>query len=169
MIVALALIVVIFQVHTGGILLKPLNVTNIFQQNGYILILAIGMVIVIISGHIDLSVGSVAALRRRHRGSPDGQPRLAVAGRRSCSALVLGAAIGAAQGYFIAYLGIPSFIVTLAGMLVFRGGTSVVTQSTSIGPLPDNFREISTRLPAERRPEHRTAQPHAAASVCWPP
>src|SRR5436305_964241 len=61
MIVALALIVVIFQEHTGGILLKPLNVTNIFQQNGYILILAIGMVIVIISGHIDLSVGSVAA------------------------------------------------------------------------------------------------------------
>ena len=60
MIVALALIVVIFQVHTGGILLKPLNVTNIFQQNGYILILAIGMVIVIISGHIDLSVGSIA-------------------------------------------------------------------------------------------------------------
>ena len=60
MVVALALIVILFQVWTHGILLKPLNVTNIVQQNGYILVLAIGMVIVIISGHIDLSVGSIA-------------------------------------------------------------------------------------------------------------
>lgn len=60
MVVALVLIVILFQVWTSGILLKPLNVTNIVQQNGYILILAIGMVIVIISGHIDLSVGSIA-------------------------------------------------------------------------------------------------------------
>src|SRR3954454_16600248 len=61
MIVALLLIILLFQVWTDGILLKPLNVTNMVQQNSYILLLAIGMVIVIISGHIDLSVGSVAA------------------------------------------------------------------------------------------------------------
>ena len=60
MVAALAVIVILFQVWTSGILLKPLNVTNIVQQNGYILILAIGMVIVIIAGHIDLSVGSIA-------------------------------------------------------------------------------------------------------------
>ncbi len=61
MVVALIAILLLFQVWTGGIVLKPLNVTNIIQQNGYILVLAIGMVIVIINGHIDLSVGSVAA------------------------------------------------------------------------------------------------------------
>ncbi len=60
MVVALLAIVLLFQVWTDGILLKPLNVTNIIQQNGYILVLAIGMVIVIINGHIDLSVGSIA-------------------------------------------------------------------------------------------------------------
>jgi putative multiple sugar transport system permease protein len=148
MLVALGLIVLLFQVWTSGILLKPLNVTNMVQQNSYILILAIGMVIVIISGHIDLSVGSVAAfvgalsawmMVNHHVPWP-----LTVA-----LSLVIGALIGAWQGFWIAYVGIPSFIVTLAGMLLFRGATQIVLQGQSIAPFPSGFQKISNGfLPA---------------------
>jgi len=142
MIFALALIIILFQIWTNGILLKPLNVTNLIQQNSYILILAIGMVIVIIAGHIDLSVGSVVGfvgatsavlMVNHHMAWP-----LALA-----ICLVLGAAIGAFQGYYIAYVEIPAFIVTLAGMLAFRGATQVMLQGTSIAPFPVGFQKIS--------------------------
>jgi putative multiple sugar transport system permease protein len=143
MVAALAVIVILFQVWTGGILLKPLNVTNIVQQNGYILILAIGMVIVIISGHIDLSVGSIAgfigamsAVLMIHNHMP--WP-VAVA-----VCLAMGAAIGAWQGFWIAYVGIPSFIVTLAGMLVFRGATQYLLEGQSIAPFPRSFGQVSS-------------------------
>jgi putative multiple sugar transport system permease protein len=143
MVGALAVIVILFQVATSGILLKPLNVTNIVQQNGYILILAIGMVIVIISGHIDLSVGSIAGfigamsavLMIRH----DLPWPIAV-----LACLVLGALIGAWQGFWIAYVGIPSFIVTLAGMLVFRGATQYLLEGQSIAPFPRIFQQVSS-------------------------
>lgn len=143
MVVALVLIVVLFQLLTDGILLKPLNVTNIVQQNGYILILAIGMVIVIISGHIDLSVGSIAGfvgamsavLMIRH----DMPWPIAVV-----LCLLLGAVIGAWQGFWIAYVGIPSFIVTLAGMLVFRGATQYLLEGQSIAPFPAGFGQVSS-------------------------
>ncbi|MET9465657.1 multiple monosaccharide ABC transporter permease [Streptomyces sp. NPDC006544] len=142
MLVALALIIVLFQIWTDGTLLKPLNVTNLIQQNGYILILAIGMMIVIIAGHIDLSVGSLAAfvgaaaaVMMVHHDVP--WPVTAVA------ALLIGAAAGAWQGFWIAYVGIPSFIVTLAGMLLFRGGTQILLQGQSVAPFPQGFRQIS--------------------------
>ena len=143
MVVALVLIVILFQVWTSGILLKPLNVTNIVQQNGYILILAIGMVIVIISGHIDLSVGSIAGfvgamsavLMIRY----DMPWPVAV-----IVCLLLGALIGAWQGFWIAYVGIPSFIVTLAGMLVFRGATQYLLEGQSIAPFPRSFSQVSS-------------------------
>jgi len=142
MILALAAIVALFQYLTDGILLKPLNVTNLVAQNSYILILAIGMVIVIIAGHIDLSVGSVvgfvsalsAVLIVQHHV----QWQFAVV-----VCLALGAVAGAAQGYFVAYLGIPSFIVTLAGMLVFRGLTQFLLQGQSIAPFPKGFQQMS--------------------------
>ncbi|OAN41817.1 multiple monosaccharide ABC transporter permease [Mycolicibacterium iranicum] len=143
MVVALAAIVLLFQIWTDGILLKPLNVTNIVQQNGYILILAIGMVMVIISGHIDLSVGSIAgfvgamsAVLMINNAMP--WP-VAVA-----LCLLMGAAIGAWQGFWIAYVGIPSFIVTLAGMLVFRGATQYLLEGQSIAPFPRNFTQVSS-------------------------
>ncbi|RZT17846.1 putative multiple sugar transport system permease protein [Mycobacterium sp. BK558] len=143
MVVALALIVILFQVWTGGILLKPLNVTNIVQQNGYILILAIGMVIVIISGHIDLSVGSIAgfigAMSAVLMIRNDMPWPVAVA-----LCLLLGALIGAWQGFWIAYVGIPSFIVTLAGMLVFRGATQYLLEGQSIAPFPRTFGQVSS-------------------------
>jgi putative multiple sugar transport system permease protein len=142
MIVALAAITALFQWRTEGILLKPVNVTNLVAQNSYILILAIGMVIVIIAGHIDLSVGSVlgfvsalsAVLIVQHHM----QWQLAVV-----LCLLLGAVAGGAQGYFVAYVGIPSFIVTLAGMLVFRGLTQFLLQGQSIAPFPKGFQEMS--------------------------
>jgi putative multiple sugar transport system permease protein len=143
MVAALAVIVILFQIWTGGILLKPLNVTNIVQQNGYILILAIGMVIVIISGHIDLSVGSIAgfigamsAVLMIHNHMP--WPVAVVV------CLLMGAAIGAWQGFWIAYVGIPSFIVTLAGMLVFRGATQYLLEGQSIAPFPRSFGQVSS-------------------------
>ena len=143
MVVALALIVILFQIWTSGILLKPLNVTNIVQQNGYILILAIGMVMVIISGHIDLSVGSIAgfigAMSAVLMIRNDMPWPVAVV-----LCLALGALIGAWQGFWIAYIGIPSFIVTLAGMLVFRGATQYLLEGQSIAPFPRSFTQVSS-------------------------
>lgn len=143
MVVALLAIVLLFQIWTGGILLKPLNVTNIIQQNGYILVLAIGMVIVIINGHIDLSVGSIAAftgalsgvLMVRH----DMPWLLAVV-----LCVAMGALIGAWQGFWIAFVGIPSFIVTLGGMLVFRGATQYLLEGQSIAPMPRGLEQVSS-------------------------
>jgi putative multiple sugar transport system permease protein len=143
MVVALAAIVLLFQLWTGGILLKPLNVTNIVQQNGYILVLAIGMVIVIISGHIDLSVGSIAGFIGAMSGvlmvRNDMPWLLAVA-----VCVGMGALIGAWQGFWIAYVGIPSFIVTLGGMLVFRGATQYLLEGQSIAPMPRGLEQVSS-------------------------
>jgi len=143
MVVALAAIVLLFQLWTGGILLKPLNVTNIVQQNGYILVLAIGMVIVIIAGHIDLSVGSIAGFIGAMSGvlmvRNDMPWLLAVV-----VCIGMGALIGAWQGFWIAYVGIPSFIVTLGGMLVFRGATQYLLEGQSIAPMPRGLEQVSS-------------------------
>ncbi|MFI6005205.1 multiple monosaccharide ABC transporter permease [Streptomyces sp. NPDC051366] len=148
MLLALALIVLLFQFWTDGILLQPLNITNLIQQNGYILILAIGMMIVIIAGHIDLSVGSLAAFVGAAAAVMMVEHKMAwpVA---LVAALLIGALAGAWQGFWIAYLGIPSFIVTLAGMLLFRGGTQILLQGQSVAPFPKGFQNISSGfLPA---------------------
>ncbi|MCB5168519.1 sugar ABC transporter permease [Streptomyces bambusae] len=148
MLLALALIVLLFQIWTDGILLQPLNVTNLIQQNGYILILAVGMMIVIIAGHIDLSVGSLAAFVGAAAAVMMVEHRMAWP-LALAVALLIGALAGAWQGFWIAYLGIPSFIVTLAGMLLFRGGTQILLQGQSIAPFPKGFQNISSGfLPA---------------------
>ncbi|MFE2179433.1 multiple monosaccharide ABC transporter permease [Streptomyces sp. NPDC059455] len=151
MLVALALIIVIFQIWSDDILLRPLNVTNLVQQNGYILILAIGMMIVIIAGHIDLSVGSLVAFIGAAAGvmmiKHDLPWGLAVV-----LCLLLGAVAGAWQGFWIAYIGIPSFIVTLAGMLAFRGGTQILLDGQSLSPFPDGFEKMSTGFIPEMGP-----------------
>ncbi|GFR38046.1 sugar ABC transporter permease [Insulibacter thermoxylanivorax] len=143
MIIALVMIMLLFQILTGGILMQPLNITNLILQNSYILVLAIGMVLVIITGHIDLSVGSVAAvigataaILMVHMQVPVWLTILI--------SLLLGALIGAWQGFWIAYVGIPSFIVTLAGMLLFRGLTMVILKGQSIASLPNAFLGISS-------------------------
>ena len=140
--VAFALIVVLFTVLTDGALLQPGNISNIVVQNSYVLILAIGMMLVIISGHIDLSVGSVVAVTGAicavltvQWGLPWWLAVLVT--------LAAGAVIGAAQGYWIAYFGIPAFIVTLGGMLVFRALTLTVLGNQGIGPFPDEIRTLA--------------------------
>jgi putative multiple sugar transport system permease protein len=140
--VAFALIVVLFEVLTGGALLEPQNISNIIVQNSYVLILAIGMILVIISGHIDLSAGSVVAMTGAVSAVLMVNSHvpwfLAV-----LITLVVGAAIGAWQGYWVAYFGIPAFIVTLAGMLAFRALTLTVLGNQGIGPFPDAIRTLS--------------------------
>ncbi|WP_414694864.1 multiple monosaccharide ABC transporter permease [Paenibacillus sp.] len=143
MIIALLSIVILFQIITDGILLKPLNITNLILQNSYILVLAIGMVLVIITGHIDLSVGSVAAFVGAVSAimMVDMQLPMPLAFVLS---LLIGGLIGAWQGFWVAYVRIPSFIVTLAGMLLFRGLTMVVLNGQSISPFPPAFQKISS-------------------------
>ncbi|MFS0658290.1 multiple monosaccharide ABC transporter permease [Niallia alba] len=143
MIIALVFIMVFFQIITDGLLLKPLNITNLILQNSYILVLAVGMLLVIVTGHIDLSVGSVAAfvgaISAIMMVNYEMSPFLAIV-----ISLVLGAVIGAWQGFWIAYVRIPAFIVTLAGMLLFRGLTMIVLEGKSIAPFPESFQKISS-------------------------
>lgn len=143
MLLALIAIMAFFQVVTGGTLLKPVNITNLLLQNSYIIIMALGMLLVIVSGHIDLSVGSVvgfvgavAAVMMVQWGWP---PILAVP-----ACMLVGILIGAAQGYWVAYWHIPSFIVTLAGMLVFRGLALWLLEGQSVGPFDKSFQALST-------------------------
>ena len=140
---ALIAILVFFQIVTDGTLLRPINITNLFLQNSYIIIMALGMLIVIVSGNIDLSVGSVmgfiGALAAVMIVQWDWSVPLAV-----LACLLTGIAIGAAQGYWVAYWKIPSFIVTLAGMLVFRGLSLWLLKGQSVGPFPRDFQVIST-------------------------
>ena len=134
MLFALVALVAFFQIQTQGLMLTSANVMNLLNGNAYILVLAIGMVLVIIAGNIDLSVGSVAAfagilvaLALRDWGLPTW------AAVPFC--LAIGALIGAWQGFWVAYVGIPGFVVTLAGMMLFRGANQYVGQSNTI-PVP---------------------------------
>ncbi|PRY77691.1 putative multiple sugar transport system permease protein [Yoonia maritima] len=140
---ALVAIMIFFQITTDGILLKPVNLTNLILQNSYIIIMAVGMLLVIVAGHIDLSVGSVmgfvgalAAVMIVNWDIP--YPIAAVL------CLIAGGIIGMAQGFWIAYLRIPSFIVTLAGMLVFKGLTLWLLAGQSVGPFPKQFQLIAS-------------------------
>lgn len=140
--IAFALIIALFTFLTNGDLLAPQNISNLVVQNSYILILAIGMILIIIAGHIDLSAGSVVAVTgaisavlmvNNHVPWP-----LAI-----LITLVCGGLIGAWQGYWVAFFGIPAFIVTLAGMLIFRALTLAVLGNQGIGPFPDEVRTIA--------------------------
>jgi len=142
MLIALAGVIIFFQFFVGEnsyILLKPLNISNLIQQNAYVLILATGMLLCILTvGNIDLSVGSVAgfvgAIAAILIIKNDVPVYVAI-----FLSLGVGVIIGAWQGFWIAYVGIPAFITTLAGMLIFRGLTMVVLKGTSLAPLPEKF------------------------------
>jgi len=151
MIIALLLLVLLFQVLTDGLFLQPRNVTSLLVQNGYVLILAIGMVMVIIAGHIDLSVGSVAAFVGATVAISMDKfdlpwPLAIVLG------LAVGLLVGAWQGYWVAYVGIPAFIVTLAGMLLFRGLDLMMLNATSV-PVPEGFQVIANGFIPEMGPD----------------
>ncbi|VTU20514.1 multiple monosaccharide ABC transporter permease [Variovorax sp. PBL-E5] len=143
MLISLVAIMVLFQVLTDGTLMRPLNLTNLLLQNSYIVIMALGMLLVIVAGHIDLSVGSVAgfigALAAVLMVEYDWNfvPACIVC-------LIAGGLVGAAQGWFVAFFRIPSFIVTLAGMLVFKGLTLALLAGQSVGPFPEVFQKLSS-------------------------
>jgi putative multiple sugar transport system permease protein len=143
MLIALIVVMLFFQVQTNGILFKPVNITNLVLQNSYVITMALGMLLIIVSGWIDLSVGSVVAVVGALAGVLIVRYKVDwVLTVGIC--LLVGAAIGAFQGYWVAYLKIPAFIVTLAGMLVFRGLTFVLLQGESVGPFPRGFQNISS-------------------------
>ncbi|WP_407049653.1 multiple monosaccharide ABC transporter permease [Methyloraptor flagellatus] len=142
MLISLIAIMLFFQWATEGRLFQPDNLTNIVQQRGYIVVMALGMLLIIVAGHIDLSVGwlcgflgAVAAILMVDLSIPW---YVAVV-----LTLIAGGVVGAVQGAAVAYLRIPSFIVTLAGMLTFRGLTLYVLGGRNVGPFPN---ELSTLL-----------------------
>lgn len=143
MLIALAFVITLFQILTDGILLKPINISNLIQQNAYVLILATGMLLCILTcGNIDLAVGSVVGLVGAITALMVvkwGQPVWVAI----VVGLLIGVLLGAWQGFWIAYVGIPAFITTLAGMLIFRGFTMVILNGKSVAPLPDSYTFIS--------------------------
>ena len=151
MIFTLAGIIVLFQILTHGLTLDPVNLIAIVSQYSYILILAIGMVMVIILGNIDLSVGSVAAVAgivvaKAMESGHVPWPLAILIG------LGIGAVIGAWQGFWVAYIGVPAFIVTLAGMLLFRGMNQFIGNANTI-PVPEGFRKIGAGYLPEIGPD----------------
>jgi putative multiple sugar transport system permease protein len=158
MLLSLIAIMIYFQFATDGRLFQPDNLTNIIQQRGYIVVMALGMLLIIVAGHIDLSVGwlcgflgAVSAILMVDFGVPW---YLAV-----LITLVLGGFVGAFQGAAVAYLRIPSFIVTLAGMLIFRGLTIFVLSGRNVGPFPPELATLLTGFFPE--PIGRIADPIA--------
>ncbi len=160
LLIALVAIMLFFEYTTHGVLFQPLNLTNLILQNSYVVVMALGMLLIIVAGHIDLSIGSVVGfvgalaavlmVQGLHIGLGAvgldsvgfDVPKLNyVAATIIC--LVVGGLVGAAQGYWVAYFKIPSFIVTLAGMLVFRGLTLAVLNGASVGPFPDIFQLLA--------------------------
>ncbi|MBP3475001.1 MAG: sugar ABC transporter permease [Lachnospiraceae bacterium] len=138
MFLALIAIYVIFAVMTGGKNLSPANINNLIMQNGYVVILAIGMLLCVLTGNVDLGVGSTVALTGAAAGiiMVDYKMNMWVA---IIVALLIGLLVGMFAGFFIAYLGIPPFVVTLATMLMGRGLTYTLLQAQTKGPLPDNY------------------------------
>ena len=142
MVMALILIMVLFQILTHGILFRPMNVNNIVLQNAYVLILATGMLLAILTGNIDLSVGSVVAFVGAIAAVMMVDWGVSV-GVTIAVSLLIGIAVGAFHGYFIAYWKIPAFIVTLAGMLIWRGLTMVILQGQTKAPFEKSFQSIA--------------------------
>ncbi len=142
MVLALAVILILFQILTGGVIFMPLNITNIILQNSYVLILAVGMLLVILTGDVDLSVGSVAAFIGSIAAVLMVTYKLPVIVALPIC-LAIGALVGAWQGFWIAYVRMPAFIVTLAGMLVFRGLTMVILKGQTLAPFEKSFQVIA--------------------------
>ena len=142
MVIALVVVTIFFATQKSGAILLPQNVTNLIAQNAYVFILATGMLFCILTGgNIDLSVGSVVCFV----GAIGGQLMVNKGMNVYLAILIMiliGTLIGAWQGFWIAYVRIPPFIVTLAGMLIFRGLSNVVLQGLTIAPMPDNYLEL---------------------------
>ncbi len=138
MVVALAALIIIFNIASGGKMITSSNFQNLISGNAYVLVLALGMLMVIVIGQIDLSVGSVAgfasmvmAITARQFNLPWYVAILV--------ALAIGMIAGAWQGFFLSRLGIPGFITTLGGMMIFRGGVIWISNSISV-PVPSELK-----------------------------
>jgi putative multiple sugar transport system permease protein len=149
LLLSLLAIMLFFQFMTKGILFTPLNMTNIILQNSYIVIMALGMLLIIVAGHIDLSVGFLSGFIGAIAGVlMVSNPLWPVALKMGTVPAVLiclaiGTAIGALQGWFVAKFKIPAFIVTLAGMLIFRGLMIAMLSGRNLGPFPESFQALS--------------------------
>jgi D-xylose transport system permease protein len=141
MYIALVVIMIVFSITTGGTFLTPRNLTNLMFQTSYIAVLAIGVVMLIIAGHTDLSLGSLTGLLGGIMAIL--QVKL---GLSTPLTLLLGIAfgvlVGCWHGFWVAFQRIPAFIVTLAGMLSYRGVLIMITKGETIGPLHDSFKNI---------------------------
>lgn len=139
MIIVLILVYIFFTLKTGGNMILPQNVNNLIAQNAYVFILATGMLLCILTGgNIDLSVGSIICFAGAVGGSLMVNykvgPLISI-----LAMLIVGILIGAWQGFWIAYVRIPPFIVTLAGMLIFRGLSNVVLKGLTLAPMPEEY------------------------------
>ena len=143
LLLSLLVIMVFFQFTTNGTLFKPVNMTNLILQNSYIVIMALGMLLVIVAGHIDLSVGSVSGFVGAVAAVLMVTYKVDIV-TSVIVCLALAAVIGGVQGYFTAYYKIPAFIVTLAGMLIFKGLALTVLGGASVGPFPKTFQLLSS-------------------------
>lgn len=143
MIAALIIIFAIFYFITDGANASPANINNLIMQNGYIIILAVGMLLCVLTGYIDLGVGSVVALSASVAAKLVVEQEWPVAAAWLI-AILIGLGIGIFTGFFIAYLSIPPFVVTLATMLMGRGLTYTLLKSLTVGPLPQGYAFIGT-------------------------
>lgn len=143
MVIALAVAMVAFGLLTDGIFFRPVNLTNLVLQNSYVLILAVGMLLCTLTGNVDLSVGSIVCFIGALCGvmmvDLQWNPYVAM-----LVALLVGALIGMWQGFWIAFINVPPFIATLAGMLVFRGLGQVIMKGQTKAPFPKEFQLISS-------------------------
>ena len=153
MLMALVAIIVLFTILTDGKLVKPMNISNLIFQNAYVIILAIGMLLCILTGgNIDLACGSVVGLIGACAGT-----FIIEMGMNVYLAIVLclliGIGVGMWQGFWIAYVGIPPFICTLSGMLVFRGITLLILKGMTLAPFPAAYQQLSTGFIPDFLPE----------------
>jgi putative multiple sugar transport system permease protein len=143
MVIALAIAMIVFGVLTGGTFFRPVNLTNLVLQNSYVLILAVGMLLCTLTGNVDLSVGSIVCFVGAVCGvmvvDMKLDPFLAM-----FIALLIGAAIGMWQGFWIAFVHVPPFIATLAGMLLFRGLGQVIMKGQTKAPFPREFQLVAS-------------------------
>ena len=143
MVIALVVAMIAFGFLTDGIFFRPVNLTNLVLQNSYVLILAVGMLLCTLTGNVDLSVGSIVCFIGALCGvmmvDLQWNPYMAM-----LLALLVGALIGMWQGFWIAFVNVPPFIATLAGMLVFRGLGQVIMKGQTKAPFPKEFQMISS-------------------------
>lgn len=145
MVGALIIIFLLFYVLSHGANATPTNINNLIMQNGYVVILATGMLLCVLTGNVDLGVGSIVALSGAVSALlvvDKGMPIIV----GILAALVVGLLAGVFAGFFIAMLDIPPFVVTLATMLMGRGLTYTIAQARTIGPLPDAYSKLGAGL-----------------------